>query len=219
VLGVFAAIFTLRGQTVPLGPVQIGGGFSLAVFGIAIALMSLGPFLFNQFAIDRAGLTLQFLAPIALRELLYGKAIGGALVAALPVAVALAAGIATGTHDVLPWIMLLLGVASVYLLFAPACAILSAVFPRTVDLSSIGQASNAHQAAGLIGVALFGALCAPPALLAALALRVSGSAPVATALLAVWLVACAGLSIALFRVAERVLDARRENLALVAAGR
>jgi hypothetical protein len=218
-LGVFAAVFTLRNQTIPLGPVQIGGGFSLAIFGITIAIMSLGPFLFNQFAIDRAGLTLQFLAPIPPRDLLYGKAIGGAVIACLPVAVSLIAGIATGAHALVPWILLLLGTAAVYLLFAPLAAILAMTFPRAVDLSSIGQASNAHQAAGLIGLASFSALCAPPALLAIVGLRGFESPALAVALVAGWLLVAAGASFWLFRVAARLLEMRRENLAMVAGGR
>jgi hypothetical protein len=115
--------------------------------------------------------------------------------------------------------VLLLATVAVYLLFAPLSAMLSITFPRAVDLSSIGQASNAHQAAGLIGFATFSALCAPPALLAAVGLRALESDTIALAMVAGWLLIAAGGSLWLFRLAARLLDVRRENLAMVAGGR
>ncbi|MGE5812867.1 MAG: hypothetical protein ACM36C_00115 [Acidobacteriota bacterium] len=215
----FSAITVARQATIPFGPVNIGGGYSLGIFGLVIALMSIGPLVFNQFAVDRAGLTLEFLAPISTRALLYGKAIGGALIAAVPSVIAIAAGVATGGHSLLVWSMVLLGACASYLITAPIAAVLSLLFPRAVDLSSIGQGSNAHQAAGLLGFLAFAASCAPPAGLAILGLRFLDSTAGTVALLALWFGVAAAASWVGFRIAERLLDERRENLTFVAQGR
>jgi MFS family permease len=212
-------MFAIKGTAIPFGPVQVGGGYSLGLFGIVIALMSLGPLVFNQFAVDRAGLTLEFLAPISTRELLYGKALGGAAIAAAPCALAVSAGVFTGAHAPLPWLLVLLGACASYAITAPVAAVLSSLFPRAVDLSSVGQGSNAHQAAGLLGFLAFAASCVPPIALTLVSWRVLHSSAAAVGLLALWLAVSLVLSWAGFRIAERLLDERRENLAMVAQGR
>jgi hypothetical protein len=216
---VFAGIFYSRGTALPLGPVRVGAGYSLGLFGLFLGLMSLTPFAFNQFAVDRAGLTLQFLSPISTRELLYGKAIGGAIIAAIPCVLSIVVGIVTGAHSLLLWLAIALGALSTYILLSPAAAVLSLVFPRAVDLSSAGQASNAHQAAGLIGLLAFAAACAPSVAVSMFALRVLESPGAAAALLALWTLVALALSHVGFLVAERLLDERKENLAMVATGR
>jgi hypothetical protein len=215
----FAAISVARETTIPFGPIAIGGGYSLGIFGIVIALMSIGPLVFNQFAVDRAGLTLEFLAPIGTRALLYGKAIGGALIAAVPCALAMIAGVVTGGYSPVMWGIVVLGACASYLLTAPVAAVLSMLFPRAVDLSSIGQGSNAHQAAGLLGFLAFVASCAPPVALAFAGFRLLHNTAATVALLAAWAGIAAALSWVGFRIAERLLDERRENLAMVAQGR
>lgn len=215
----FAAMSVARGTTIPFGPVSVGSGYSLGIFGLVIALTSIGPLSCNQFAVDRAGLTLQFLAPISTRALLYGKAIGGALIAAVPCGLSVAAGVMTGGYSLTLWIAVLLGATASYLITAPAAAVLSTLFPRTVDLSSIGQGSNAHQAAGLLGFLSFAVSCAPPAALAFAGVHFFHSAVVALVLLMLWATASAALSWIGFRIAEKLVDERRENLAMVAEGR
>ena len=96
---------------------------------------------------------------------------------------------------------------------------ISLLFPRAVDLSSVGNASNAHQAAGLLGVLAFTAACVPPAAIAVFALRALASPLAAAGLLAGWLLIASALAYVGFRIAERLMEERRENLALVAAGR
>ena len=216
---VFAVMFTLRGQTIPVGPFQIGGGFTLAIFSAVIAVMSLGPLLFNQFAVDGAGLTLTFLAPVSDREVLRGKATGGFLIAAGPMLIGFVAGALTGAHAVWLWIALALGVVAVFLVYAPVAALLAMILPRAVDLSAIGKASNAHQGAALLGLVGFAAATAPPSLLAMAADRMWRDDRAVAIALAIWLIVAALLSMALFRIAERVLRDRRENLVMVAQGR
>jgi hypothetical protein len=88
-----------------------------------------------------------------------------------------------------------------------------------VDLSSIGQASNAHQAAGLLGMLALAAIIVPPSLLAAAGLRLWNSRPVALLLAGAWLLVASGLALLLFRIAERLVEDRKENLLMVAGGR
>ncbi len=215
----FAAMSAIKGTSIPIGPVHVGGGYSLALFGIVMGLLSIGPLVFNQFAVDRAGLTLEFLAPISTRELLYGKALGGAAIAAVPCAVAAVAGAFTGARAPLLWLLVLLGACSSYAITAPVAAVLSLLFPRSVDLSSVGQGSNAHQVAGLLGFLAFALSCAPPVVLTIVSWRILESSLGAPILLAVWLAVALALSWIGFRIAERLLDERRENLAMVAQGR
>ncbi len=218
-IAAFAAMSTVKGTAIPIGPVQVGGGYSLGLFGIAIALMSIGPLVYNQFAVDRAGLTLEFLAPISTRELLYGKALGGVLIAAVPCALAVAAAMVTGARSASLWLLVALGACASYLVTAPVAAVLSLLFPRAVDLSSIGQGSNAHQAAGLLGFLAFAISCAPSVVLTLVGWRILHSSLAVAALLCAWLGVAALLSFVGFRLAERLLDERRENLAMVARGR
>ena len=59
---------------------QVLDTHSHLMFGasLMIVLFAIHPFTLNQFSSDRAGLTLQFLLPVSARELVRGKAIGGA---------------------------------------------------------------------------------------------------------------------------------------------
>ncbi|MBI2221296.1 MAG: hypothetical protein HYU53_08815 [Acidobacteria bacterium] len=218
-LAVFTVLFVVRDNAIPIGPVNIGAGYSLGIFGIVLALLAIAPFAFNQFAVDGAGLTLEFLSPISPRELLYGKAAGGALIAAVPCALSLAVGAGTGAHSAVLWSAVIFGALAAYVVLSPVAAILSLLFPRGVDLSSVGNAGNAHQAAGLLGVLAFVVSCAPPAAIAAFALRALDSPAAAAALLAAWLPVATALAYAGFTLAERLMEARRENLLMVASGK
>ena len=130
-----------------------GLGLSLAAFGSFAAILALIPLALNQFAVDKAGFTRQMLSPLSVRELLTGKAVGNALVALAPAlfCFVLPALIFPGGPPAL-WLSLLLSVISTYVLFAPAAAAWSAIFPKDVDLNSIGNSGNAHQLAGLLGM-------------------------------------------------------------------
>ena len=104
-----------------------------------------------------------------------------------------------------------------YLIVAPIAAMLSAIFPRPVDLNSIGRGSNAHGAAGLLGMLAFLAAAAPGTLLISLVVGVcSGRPGLAAVLLLVWTAICLGISLVLFRLAA-LFERRRENLGLTVA--
>jgi hypothetical protein len=103
----------------------------------------------------------------------------------------------------------------VFLLTAPVAALCSAVFPRAVDMNSIGRGSNAHGAAGFIGLFAFVAAAMPPLLLTLLATQILQKPALAPVLLAVWCVVAYALGRLGFVPVRRIFDARRENLGLV----
>jgi hypothetical protein len=192
----------------------------MAIFGLALTLLSLAPLSLNQFAVDRAGLTLQFLSPISDRDLLVGKATGGALAIAPPAIFVLAVSFAMSPGDSPAlWIALIFGAAATYALVAPVNAALSAIFPRAVNLASIGRDSNAHHGATLLGLLAIAAAAAPSAIAAAAGVLIFQSAATAALFAALWFLIAVALSSLLFRGVEPLVAARRENLAFVAQGR
>jgi hypothetical protein len=210
---VLAALMYRTGR-MPIPGVGANNGVGLAAFGMYAAILALIPLAMNQFAIDKAGFTRQMLLPLSVRDLLWGKAVGNGFTAAIPAIFCF----------LLPWLMfpggpaaywigLSLAWLATFVLLAPAAAALSAVFPKTVDLSSIGNSGNAHQAAGLLGMLAFVASTAPGALIAFGALRVLHRPDVIPLLLAGWCVAAFGISYLLFIPVRRLVESRRENLA------
>jgi len=188
-------------------------GLALAAFGCFASILALLPLAMNQFAIDRAGFTRQMLCPLTIRDLLKGKAVGNALIAVGPAlfCFVVPALVFPGASPAL-WMSLPLALIATYLLFAPAAAALSAVFPKTVDLNSIGNSSNAHQAAGLLGMLSLLVAAAPPALLtlASTALHRTSVLPL---MLLVWCAVAFGASHALFIPVRRLVESRCETLA------
>lgn len=213
---VFAFIMRRSLDGVEFGFITLQSGLGLATFGSAVCLLAILPIAMNQFAIDGAGLTLALLSPLRDLELLAGKAIGNAIIAALPasICVAIALALFPAGNPAL-WLCLPLGLASVYLLVAPAAAGLSAAFPRAVDLNRIGRGSNAHGAAGLLGMIAFVASAAPPSIIVLTATRLLERPWLAPVLLLVWCAIAALVSALLFRPVSALFAKRRENLAMV----
>jgi len=186
-----------------------GIGLSLAAFGSFAAILALIPLAMNQFAIDKAGFTRQMLSPVSLRELLAGKAVGNAMIALGPALFCFVVPglIFPGGAPAL-WLTLPLSVASTYVLFAPAAAAWSAIFPKQVDLNSIGNSGNAHQVAGLLGLLTLVFSAAPSIVLTLFAIAYLHRVNVAPFLVFTWLAVSIGLS-RLIYVPVRNLVARR----------
>jgi hypothetical protein len=215
VFAMFAAMTLRSGATADFAPLRLQSGLGLASFSSFVSLMAILPLAMNQFAIDRAGLTLTLLAPVATATLLRGKAIGNALVALIPAAICfIAAALLLPGGDPALWVCIPLTAVAAYLTAAPIAAILSAIFPRAVDLNSIGRGSNAHGAAGLLGMLAFVAAAAPPAVLALVVGRGLQRPSLAPLALVLWIVVSLGISLVLFRLAADIFDRRRENLGL-----
>ncbi len=210
------AMVMLRNSTgeIELDFVRLPGGIGLAAFAAATALLAILPLAMNQFATDGAGLTLMMLTPLEAAALLRGKAIGNALIAAMPAGLCLAAAslLVPGGEPAL-WLCVPLAFASTYLLLAPAAAVLSMLFPRVVNLNSIGQGSNAHGAAMLLGTLALAAAAALSALpvVAAIELQRPALAPLFGL---VWTGLCGGAGVALFRAAASLYARRREQLGM-----
>jgi hypothetical protein len=210
---VFGFLIRRRGE-LPFAGLSIHTGLSLATFVTFVSLLSILPLAMNQFAIDKAGFTRQMLLPLSIGELLAGKAVGNALVAAIPglCSFTLAAVLFPGGNPAL-WLALIIALAATYILVAPVAAALSAVFPRTVDLSSIGNGSNAHQAAGLLGLLSFFIAAAPSALLALLSSQLLHRPELTPLFLTAWLVIATIVSRLLFIPVRRLVANRCETLA------
>jgi hypothetical protein len=218
VFGLFALMMVRGRSGMDIGPLKVESGLGLASFAAVVSLLSILPLAMNQFAIDRAGLTLAMLAPLETSALLRGKAIGNALIVSIPAGVCLAAAaILFPSGDPMMWLCIPLTLVSAYLLVSPVAAILSAIFPRAVDLNSIGRNSNAHGAAGLLGMLCFLAATAPGMAIALVAAPAFGRPALAPLVLLIWTAVCFAISLGLFRAAEAVFDRRRENLGLTSS--
>ena len=210
-------IFTLMAQRAgrtPIPGLDLSNGLGIAAFAVLTSMLALMPFTLNQFAIDKAGFTRQMLSPLSVRDLLWGKAAGNAMIALTPatLGVLIPAVMLRGGPPHY-WIGLaMIGVAT-YLLLAPAAALLSAFFPKTVDLNSIGNSGNPHQAAGLLGMLAIAASAAPGILIALFAIKFLHRPDLLLPLLLGWLFIALGLSYLLFFPVARFVDSRRETLA------
>jgi hypothetical protein len=214
--GIFALLMYRGSGEMDFGPFQFGSGLGLATFASFVCLLSILPIAMNQFAVDKAGFTMTLLSPLGDDEILAGKAAGNALVVAVPTTLSIAAALVLfGGGSAALWLTLVLGLLSIYLLVAPVAAICSAMFPRAVDLNSIGRGSNAHGAAGFIGMLAFIAAGAIPGLLTFVAIKVLERPSAAPLLVAGWCLVAYIAGRLLFVAARRVLATRRENLAMV----
>jgi hypothetical protein len=210
---VFAVVFSRVGQ-VELGFATLSNGLGLAVFGGAICLIGTIPFAVNQFAVDRAGLTLTWLSPISTRDLLWGKAVANGLIALAPMMLmSLISLVVFPGGPVGVWLSLPLGLIAATCLFAPAAATLSAVFPKAVDLNSIGRGSNPHGMANFLGIVSAGVAGVPSILIGVLTAGVFGSPTWTVLAMLGWCALSLGLSLFLFRLVAMLVEARRENLA------
>jgi hypothetical protein len=213
---VFAVIAVVVRQSgsLEIPVVALSNGLSLATFGASIALLSIMPIAMNQFAIDRAGLTLALLLPLDTRQILTGKAVANGIIVFVPMLLCMAIALALFPEGPAAlWISLPLGLLATYLLVVPVAAALSAIFPRAVDLNSIGSRSNPHGVAGTLGLFSFGAASLPPSFLAmfTIAFERIGLTPL---LVGGWCLVALILSKVLLNAVAVLFDKRRENLAL-----
>jgi hypothetical protein len=215
-LGVLAVVATRSGGAhMTLIP---NGGVGLAALAAFIGLLGVLPLAANQFAIDGAGLTLELLSPISEGDLLAGKAVANFIIGGVPAIVCiLATAVIFPRGPLALWLCLPLGVVSVYLLAAPIAALGSILFPRVVDLNSVGKGSNAHGVAGLMGIAAFAVAAVPPLLIVLFASTWMERPQLAPVMLLAWSLIAFGVCLLLFRPLRGLLARRRENLGLVAA--
>ena len=212
-----AAVVVFRRGEMQIGAISLANGLGLATFGGAIALLSIQPFAVNQFAIDRAGLTLALLSPIGARQLLVGKALGLGLIAGGPAILCalLAVVLVPGGSPAL-WLSLLPAFVAAYGLAAPGAAIVSALFPRAVDLNSVGRGSNPHTLATLTGLLALVVATLPVVFVVIVSTVFLERTWLTPILLTMWCGVALVLSRVLFGGAVILFDKRRENLGMVA---
>lgn len=195
------------------------GHLMVGVAGL-FSLYAMQALTMNMFGSDRAGLTLQFLSPIADRDLARGKVAGCGLVFAVGMALAVVSVLLVAANSTPAlWVAVVLGVFAAYVLLSPAYVWLSALFPVASDLSKTGGGGNPHPLPMLAGVVLVALCVAPAGLIIVLTqfwLEQPGLAPM---LMTGWLLVTLVIAVPLIGVASRAIGQRRENLALVAQGK
>ncbi|HVN31858.1 MAG TPA: hypothetical protein VMT45_07715 [Thermoanaerobaculaceae bacterium] len=196
-------------------PELLGTPLAMMVVVILVSLQSLAALSSNQFASDGRGLPLLLLQPLSARTLVRGKILGIGvlqlacmLLAMVPVAV-----LGPPAHPSF-WVTATLGGLAALALLAPVSAVLSALFPKQVDLSRWGRASNPHATASLVTFLATGLAVVPLVLAEVVASGLWHRPWLAPLLMAGWFV-CAGVTALLvLPLVERVLVSRRENLTL-----
>jgi hypothetical protein len=194
----------------------------VAIAGIAvlIALANLASVTCNQLATDDSALVLEFLQPLEERDLLLGKLAGSTVLFAASVTIALLPlfVIFPGVSPALLLAVLLGGLATHFVL-APVNALLSAVFPKKVDLGKLGAAGKPHSAAALLAFGAQIVAVLPAAACILVAWRVVGRPALAPVFTGVLAIAAGCAAVAAMPLVARAVVARRENLVMVAAGR
>ena len=217
-LPAFVLAFAWRGKTTEWIDPAYTGVLVLSVAGL-LALMSMSSFLTDQFAVDRAGLTLTFLGPASGVEIVAGKAIGAMAAFAIPLTIGTIAAVALHPRgSPLLWAGALASVIAAYLAQSPVAAALAAWFPAPFDLTRL-RAGNPHPLASILGLMASVLVYAACGGLFAAVLALTGSPWAGLAAAALILAVAALVARFGWRLAAEALDARRENLALVAAGR
>jgi hypothetical protein len=192
----------------------------LATFAALLSLLSMQKLMLNQFAIEGAGLTLQFLSPLSGRDIVAGNSAGLGVFFVCSMLFYLGIAAIFAPDPAVPlWGAAVLAGLSTFLVYAPITSALSALFPKAIDPGRIGSASNPTSAASLLGTLGMVLSAAPPVLLGAIGLYALRSPALALLFVACWTCCSALLFVLLSRGAAGIVEARRENLAMVAEGR
>ena len=185
------------------------------VFGASLlfAIYAIQPFSMNQFASDRAGLTLQLLLPVTARDLVWGKAVGTfGLFAAAGLLSLVVTTLSTSSGSWLLWLSVIVGASTAFVAMTPIAAAMSATFPTAADLSKTGSGGNPHGAAMLVGTILVPLTAAPAVLILLIGPRFSDATTLLAAL--TWAAIVCAIVTPLLSVVARLVTARRENLYL-----
>ena len=203
---------------IPFGRFLLSSPDAVLAFGLSFCLYTLLPFTMNQFAVDRAGLILQFLTPATDADLLRGKALGCAAIFVVQVALC-AMCLSATMREVLPMTSLAVAVGALgsYAVMAPVAALASAILPVRSDISKTGTGGNPHAVAMLGGTLAIVMMTVLGCVLVWQAGRSDGGRT---------LLSMTGIAVGATVTAHLTLSrlvgivaARRENLVLVAGGR
>jgi hypothetical protein len=193
---------------------------AIAALAVFIGLANLASVTCNQFAVDGSALVLEFLQPLGDRDLLLGKLAGATALFAVSLTVALLPlpVLFPGVSPALLLAVLFGGLAAHFVL-APVNALLSVLFPKSVDLGKLGSAGKPHSTAALVSFLAQGFALLPSAGCIAVAWLVLENLALAPVLTGAWMIAAWFLAVAALRLVARAVFARRENLVMVTMGR
>jgi hypothetical protein len=195
------------------------GGVIMTILGGFMGMVSMQAFLANQFAVDRAGLTLSFLTPATDRDIVVGKAAAGLAALSIPTTIAMLAGaVLQPAGSPLLWIAALLAVAAAFLFQAPVAGLLAALLPAPFDLMKL-KGGNGHPLAVLSATLLTVIALGITVGTGVIVFASTKSALAALSAEILLLLVALGLSRLVFPAAARALSLRRENLAMIAQGR
>lgn len=215
-LTVLFMFVTWRRGAVEIGPFTASHGLGFAASMSFLALIATLPISMNQFAVDRAGLTMTLLSPLSTRQILAGKALGTGLMVIPPALLCIVlTAMAFPGGSVALWLALIPILCGTYILAAPIALLLSTLFPRVVNMNSVGSSSNAHAVAGFAGLFVFAGAALPPAALAFVAVAVLDQPALALVFALVWCPVAFVIAQLLIRPVEKVFERRRENLAML----
>lgn len=212
----FGAMMLRNSGTADMGPFHFTSGIGLATVCSFFSIIAMLPIAANQFAVDRAGLTLALLSPIRERELLIGKAVGNALIVVPPALLCMVVArlVFPGDPAAL-WLALALGVLSMYVVAAPVLTMVSALFPRVANLNSIGRGGNPHGLANFIGMVALLATGGIPLLLSLAATKLLDRPFLAPVFVGAWCLIAIFIARMLLAPAVKTFHSRRENLAML----
>ncbi len=212
----FAIVFTRGG-----GPAAfMGRPVAIAALAVFLGLANLSSVTCNQLAADGGALVLEFLQPLGERDLLLGKLAGSTVLFACSLLFALVpVGLIFPSTPPALLLAVLAGGLAAHFVLAPVNALLSALFPKSVDLGRLGQAGKPHSTAAMLSFFAQGFAMLPAAACIAVGWLVLKSLAIAALLTTLWALAAWVLAVAALPLAARAVGNRRENLALVAMGR
>lgn len=193
---------------------------AMAVFVFFVAVSGFSTLTCNQLAIFGRGLTGLAVRPIPEVDMVRGTALAFATL--LAASMVPAATFLTWRLDgIAPGLALALWLAAIatHLLVSPVAAVMSAIFPKAVDLTSATRGGQAHGLAQIVHLLAFvpaGAASGGVLLAAHSWVRLPAAVPIVAAL---WLLLAGLVAHLVLPAAARVVRTRRENLLLVAIGR
>jgi hypothetical protein len=193
----------------------LGSPLAITVVVVLVSLQSLTALSSNQFASDGRGLPLLFLQPLAVRTLVRGKALGiGALQLACMLLAMLPVAVLGPPANLSFWLAAIPGGLAALALLAPVSAASSALFPKQVDLSRWGRASNPHATAAVVNFLASGLAVAPLVVAEVVVSGLLHRPWLAPLLMAGWLLVAGVAAVLVLPLVERIVGGRRENLAL-----
>ncbi len=192
----------------------------LLASAILLAELALAQFTANQLALDRAGLSLQCLLPLAARDLVYGKAAAWSLLHLASATLALVPALLITRpplSEALACLLLAPSAAlAVHFAVTPIAMLLSALLPKAMDLGKAFRQDQPHLLSLFVGMAATSAAALVAALPVAVSVLIWHSTWPAVVLMLPVTGLAAGFAWLVLQGAVRLWQQRRESVLLAA---